>query len=286
MHAPYSSRFYIALFLFFVAIPCACAHRPGESQGKSLQYTRALTEVEDTQETKTPDTLLPPKNEIVVGEKFEYIFECFGIPAVRMTLHVKELTTIDDINCYHIIAVASPRRLFSFFYNVRYEVETYIEQDTRRPLRFHKRKIRGRRVTEETINFNYKTNTANWEYTGREAATIPLSRDAQDLLSMVYYFRTLDIKTGYDYPLDIIYNGRAWPVTMRVGKIRPMRIRGRRLNVFPVEPITDLTQYVAGGQKIVIYASADDRRIPVIFRIHSKMSPLLGVIRRIPTYDQ
>jgi hypothetical protein len=284
----------VMLFCILIPFLSSCAHHPHvvaaepcdelitQSQQESTPVTHEeIKKVEEIPKKEIVEEM--PKKEIKVGERLDYIFDCFGVPSARMYIEVKEITDVGGKPCYHVVAHAQPRMLFSFFYNVRYDVETYIDAETKLPLKFYKRKTHSRRITEEKITFDYAQNTALWEYTGKKSITVPLIPDTQDLLSAIYHFRSMNIKPGNSYPLDILYNGEIWKVTVKVGNLQRMKLNGGKpIKTFPAEPITDLAKYVTGEQKLVIHFTADQRRIPVIFKIHSKMSPLIGVIRRMP----
>lgn len=285
-------HFRAILFSMLITFLSSCAHHPqmlridpSEDFIPKLQEEPKEQEKPDKATTPAPVTPVQErtKKEIKIGERFDYIFDCFGVPSARMRIEVKGIVDVAGKPCYHIIAYAQPRILFSFFYNVRYDVETYIDAETLQPLKFYKRKTHGRKITEEKITFDYAQNTALWEYTGKKSLTIPLTTDTQDLLSAIYYFRFMEVEPGNNYPLNILYNGEIWNVTVKVGKLQRMKLRGTKpIITFSAEPITNLIKYVTGEQKIVIHFTADQRRIPVVFKIHSKISPLIGVIRRLP----
>jgi hypothetical protein len=221
---------------------------------------------------------------IRVGESFEYLFTYFGIYAARLNLEVKGIVDYNGINCYRIVAVARPRKLFSFFYNVRYEVETLIDAQTRKPIKFHKRKIRGKKIINEVINFQYRDNIATWEYTGHKSEKIPLVENTQDSLSALYYFRLMDIRPQTDYLIHVLYNGRIWPIKVKVGKVTPLKLPRQKnpLDVFIVEPVSGLGKYIIGEEKTTIQFTADAAHIPLVFKIRLKANPLIGRIRCLP----
>lgn len=219
---------------------------------------------------------------IEVGEKLVYAVDWRGIPSGKIILEVKEIVTIGQRSYYHIIAEAVPNGFFSFFYRVKYFVETYIDTESHRPLKFYKKRILRNVVSEETINFDYNRNEARWQYTSSGSKTIPLTPHGQDLLSFLYIFRMQDIKLGAEYPVDIVYNASIWQAKIKVDTFELVKFNGEGIKTFTAKLISRLSKHITGDQKMKIYFSFDNGHAPLLFQLSTKIGPLTGVLVRAP----
>jgi hypothetical protein len=205
-------------------------------------------------------------------EKLLYTAAWHGIPSGRLVLEIKGIEKIANRDYYHIVATAGPNDFFSFFYNVKYMVETYIDKETGLTLKFRKQKISGERTIEEDIDFDRKNNTMNWQYTGRSKETIKSSQNTHDLLSFLYYFRLKGLEQNKTYDFEIAYNGKIWPVQMKVDDVKFLRLRGGNyLPVFYVELSSELIAKIMGTKILKAYVSADSKRVPVFFTARTKI---------------
>jgi hypothetical protein len=161
-------------------------------------------------------------------------------------------------------------------------VETYIDKETNRPLRFYKKKIYGKKITEETIDFYYRNNIAVWQYTGTKSRTIRLTKDAQDLLSSLYYFRLIGLSLGEEYPLDIVYNGQIWKLNAKIETLELLKMPHKKnIKSYTVKLSSKLSEHITGEQKIKIYFSIQQKHTPLFFNFSTKIGPLHGVLTNI-----
>jgi len=243
----------------------ACAYRPKIV----MQYTLPLKQCAIVKEPSS----LPGAEKLIYGLSWH------GIPSGRLTLETKGIERIDNCNYYHVIATAGPNNFFSIFFNIKYIVETYVDKDTGMPLKFYKKKSVKGKVTEETIIFDYGNNEAIWEYTGKTKKTIELTKNNQDLLSFLYYFRLKGLEANKVYNFNIVYNGKNWPIKMVTGNVNLIKLgSGDCVNVVSVELSSPLISKLVGGETLSAYVSADSKRIPVFFTIKSKGSQADAVL--------
>ncbi|MDP2923360.1 MAG: DUF3108 domain-containing protein [Candidatus Omnitrophota bacterium] len=259
-----------ACVLFLLLCMSSCAYRP------KITIVQLPPEVEKI-------IITPEKNTIVPGERLSYAVDWHGIYAGEIILLVKEIVKFNDRECYHIIAQAHPTGLFRMFYNVKYFVETYIDKDLNRPLKFYKKKLFKKKVTEETINFDYHRNVAVWECTGKKSIEISLPKDAQDLLSSLYYFRLENLTLGQEYPINIVYNGKIWALNAKIDTLQMVKMHQvANIKAFAVKLSSKLSEYITGEEKIKIYFSMKSKHTPLFFNIRTKVGRLMGVLRDMP----
>lgn len=224
-----------------------------------------------------------PHQALIVGEVLSYTVDWHGIPAGELTLKVIERTRVGDRECYRVSAAAKPYKIFTIFFNVRYEIETYIDSQTYVPLKYIKKKIEGKKISVETLTYDPQRHTILWENTGQAPKTICDVKDLQNLASFIYYFRTRSVAQGGECRMNVLHKGKPWPMQLRVRCFESLHLkRAGKIKTFVVEMSTQLTENAAGSRDATIYFSADERRIPLVFKIKARMGLLTGVIRNLP----
>lgn len=205
-------------------------------------------------------------------EKLIYGASWRGIPSASLVLEIKGIKQVGNRDCYHIVATASPNTFFSFFYNVKYRVETYIDKDNGLSLRFYKKKTFKRKTTEETITFNRDKKTAKCEYNGKQKKDVAIDENTHDLLSFLYYFRLKGLEPEKIYDFSIIFAGKIWPVKMKVNNIYLIKLKnGECMNAFSVTLTSDLINEIMGSSTLDAYVSADIRRTPIYFTAKTRI---------------
>jgi hypothetical protein len=257
-----------ALILFSVSFIYGCAHRP-------KVITAPVPDVRGELIATAVKTAMP------VEERLVYAVDWRGIYAGKIIIETKEAVNFNRRPCYYITVQARPNRFLRLFYDVRYFVQTTIDKETLRPLRFYKKRVRGNRISEETITFNYENNTAVCEYTGTAAKTIVITQNAQSLLSSLYYFRLKELALGKDYPMDIVYNAKVWPLVASINNFELIKMYHRQaIKAFAVKLSSKLSSHITGEQKIKIYFANDQNHTPLFFNIRTKIGPLSGVLEK------
>jgi hypothetical protein len=180
-----------------------------------------------------------------------------------------------------------------FGVNFHFRAETQVEPNAFYALRSTKTDEQGKRLrTSETI---FDQDAKKVEYTERDpnnAAQAPrvitaaLEGPTQDIVSAVYFLRTLDLTPGNNFTIPVSDSGRVFQVPARVvaekkkmksvlGKVSVVRID---VDIFgPGRPVEE------GKGKMSIWVTDDARRIPVKARLSHDIGQLditLKSIRR------
>ncbi len=221
-----------------------------------------------------------PLTKLEVGEKLVYSVRWLGVSSGYITLEVKEITQINNRSAYHIVAQAKPNSFFKFFYDVNYTVDSYIDTETLKSLRFHKERILNGKVTDEKIEFLYPQNQAIWTYSSPpQKKELKLPENPQDLLSSLYYMRLKKVSEDSVSQMGVIYGGSSWPIRIACNKIVEIKISG--LGVFKAmlfSPVTDLTTHITGFQGLQAFLSLASKRLPILFKMPTKIGYLVGVL--------
>ncbi len=185
------------------------------------------------------------------------------------TFEVKdENKKINNRDTYHIEVVGKTKGAFNWFFRVYDRYETFVDQETLAPWLFMRRVDEGGYIINQDITFNQNKNVAYFvDNKTTRTANVPTPEYVHDLLSAIYYCRTLDIskmdvngdfrvKFMLDdtiYTTKVIYMGKE-TIKTSFGKVRCIKIKPQVLTgtVFK-DPYP-----------VLIWVTDDKNRIPII----------------------
>ncbi|HEV7889183.1 MAG TPA: DUF3108 domain-containing protein [Pyrinomonadaceae bacterium] len=171
-----------------------------------------------------------------------------------------------------------------FGVNFHFRAETQVEPNDFYALRSTKIDEQGKRLrTSETV---FDSEAKKVEYTERDpnnasqparVITAALEGPTQDIVSAVYFLRTLDLTPGNSFVIPVSDSGRVYQVPARVvaekkkmksivGKVSVVRID---VDLFgPGRPVEE------GKGKMSIWVTDDERRIPIKARLSHDIGQL------------
>lgn len=151
----------------------------------------------------------------------------------------KEDKKINNRSTYHIEVIGKTKGVFNWFFKVIDRYETYIDEIALVPWLFMRRVNEGGYIINQDITFNQLKNVAHFvDNKTTRTADVPTPDNIQDLLSAIYYCRTMDVqKMGANedfkvkfmlddtvYSTKVIYLGKETLVTS-IGKIRCIKLK-------------------------------------------------------------
>lgn len=243
-----------------------------------------------------------PKDKLTVGEKLIYSIEWLGVSAGEVTLTVMGIVNINGYECYHVNAKAIPNDFLKHFYDIEYDINSYIDVNNFYPHRFEKTRRVKDIYTYQTVDFDHKTGEATYKYRspqgvvevidfpslkkmkiGNEDIAVKIPSAAQDLLSAFYYFRRMNVDIGKKYNVNIAYERKNWPVEINIKRpfFRDIYHKGV-FSVFEIFPDSKLNIYLFGRSKVSIYICTDSNRLPLLFTLSSTVGAIRGVIKELP----
>ncbi|MBL7070290.1 MAG: DUF3108 domain-containing protein [Candidatus Omnitrophica bacterium] len=241
-----------------------------------------------------------PDQEPVIGESLIYTVRWLGVPMGKVTLKVEGIENLDNHQCYHISALASPNNLLKKIHNLQYQADSYIDKRLLVSRRFQKTRTLGGKYNHLVIDFNPEDNTAEFKSEGTSSTSVKVSdkrkklnienprtnkipAGTQDLLSALYYIRWIDLGDGGDHPVNIYYAGRNWKANFGAGQPywRDIRKKGT-FGVIELSPSSGLNDFILGRRKFTIFLTCDSRRIPLEFRFSTGLGPIRATLDNIP----
>jgi hypothetical protein len=171
-----------------------------------------------------------------------------------------------------------------FGVNFRFHAESQVEPNAFYALRTTKRDEQGKRLrTSETV---FDQDAKKVEYTeidpnnasqAPRVITAALEGPTQDIVSAIYFLRTLDLTPGNSFNIPVSDSGRVFQVPAKVvaekkkmksivGKVSVVRIDVELFG--PGHPVEE------GKGKMSIWVTADERRIPIKARLSHDIGQL------------
>jgi hypothetical protein len=223
--------------------------------------------------------LKPPQAEPRVGEKLTYTIRWIGIPVATLTMEVKEKTFFEGAEVYHLMAVMKSNGFLSRFYKIDDVYQSYWDAQNHFSRRFERKVAQGKYRAYE-INTFYPSEKKGVYFAPLKDETkeFTVSGPAQDILSSIYYFRTVPYQTDLELLFPLVTDEKNWQVGMKTVEQGVLEIRNLGTHeAFLIEPSAILTGPPDAGQKekkksrppkgkLWIWFSADEKRIPLTVR--------------------
>ncbi|MDD5449866.1 MAG: DUF3108 domain-containing protein [Candidatus Omnitrophica bacterium] len=227
-------------------------------------------------------TIAPARKTLRVGEKFVYGVYWMGINVGEGMLEVKELTTINGREAYHIIAIARSNDFLSAFYKVEDVINSYIDKEGMYSLKFEKYQREGRYKSDEVVLFDQEAHKGHYEsLLNKTKKTFDIPPKVHDIPSAFYYFRTMDVKPNSKVVLDVNSDEKNWKATMNVKGTRELEVLRKGVyKVFEVEPAAPFKGVISKRSKAWIYFTADEDRVPVLIKIRIPFGFVTGVLEK------
>jgi hypothetical protein len=214
---------------------------------------------------KAPDTLFRTmaNNAWQVGEELEYRVHYGLVNAGYIKMSIgKDLVSIKGRNTYHITASGRSASGFDWFYKVRDQFESYIDEKAILPHQFIKSVEEGSYKDSDFAIFNYTTGKVSSARKG--VHTIP--PDIQDIISAVYYCRTLDIsaaEAGDIFPVSVYLDGEIHALKVRYVKKEKIKTSIGEMNAIKIVPMVIADRIFKEKEGLELWVSDDENKVPL-----------------------
>lgn len=215
------------------------------------------------------------KNIFKAGERMIYALKWNNI---RIGVDIVELDEIKKIrlqNAYHVISETHTQGLVNSIFSVNDRVETFIDTATLFPITYKKDINEGKYHKKAVYEFNHNTGIVE-----TPSGRYEISRGVQDPLSILAYFRSLDIKIN-----DIIEIKYFSGIDTRILKVNV--VRKEFIKTPAGDFITNVVTFAVGKQErnylknqvnLWIWFTDDDRKIPVFAKCNTSFGPVTGTL--------
>lgn len=238
--------------------------------GTSFSEDSLNLEAKDTVAYIAPDTLgLDQSRRIVENkvfgfrEKLVFSVDYGFLNAGSASLEIDTIIDVRGHNCFRIVSKARSNAFFSKFFRVDDRVATYVDTEGIYPLWFEKHLREGKFRADRWVRFEQSQNLAV-ESKGDTTKVPPF---VQDVLSAMYYVRTLPLEVGKSLYIDNYADRKNYPLEVRVLRKEKKKVDAGEFDCFVVEPLLQEGSGIfANRGKLTVWLSADQHRLPVYMR--------------------
>ena len=203
------------------------------------------------------------------GEKLDYVVHYGLINAAEATIDVdKDIQYINNRPCYKVNVFGKTTGSFDFFLKVRDTWRSYIDTTSIVPQRFHRNIEEGKYKKKENITFDHYKNLAVVE-DKKETNTYKVPDNVQDIVSGVYYLRTLNYdnrKVGEQIKIQGFFDDEIFDFTVTYRGKTTVETKAGDIRAIKLIPKMPKNKVVDGEDAIAVYLSDDQNKIPVLIQ--------------------
>jgi hypothetical protein len=211
-----------------------------------------------------PDTFVSLMPEFVgfgVGEKLVFGVQYSLVKAGEATLEIRNIVDFNGSPCYRIISDARTNSFFSAFFKVRDRFESYMDTTSLYSLRYEKHLREGRFKRDEKVVFDQAAHTATYE-----DKTVAIAPRTQDVLSALYYMRTLPLEVGQAVSFANHTDGKNYPLVVKVLRRERVTVDAGTFDCLVVEPILRGPAIFSQKGRLTVWVTDDRYRMPVLMK--------------------
>lgn len=206
-----------------------------------------------------------------VGEQVEYdAYYNLSFLWVKAGVAKFSVKSIDNSNQILLEATATTLPQYDWIFKVRDTFTSTIDSRTILPYNFRRSTSEGGYWVKNKFNFDYSVNKVNCFLSNKDRQQnidIPIVFCLRDVLSAVYYCRTIDYsyyQIGEKIPMSLVIEGCAYPVYLRFLGYENLTLKnGKSYNTIKFSVKLVEGTIFSGGENLYVYVSNDKRRVPV-----------------------
>jgi hypothetical protein len=207
------------------------------------------------------DSLLPAFVGFGVGERLVYSVQYGIVNAGEAILEVKNIGVIDAKPVYCIVSDARTNDVFSVFYRVRDRFLSFMDTTDLVSLRYEKHLREGKFKSDRVVVFDQKQHKAFYE-----EKEITIAPRTQDVLSAMYYSRTLPLKVGHTFALANHTDGKNYPLIVKVLGAERITVEAGTFDCLVVEPFLRYPGIFTQKGRVKLWVTNDRYKIPVLMK--------------------
>lgn len=214
----------------------------------------------------------PMQETFTKGETLDYNLSWLRISGGTARLTIRA----EDDTRYRITSVARSGAAFSRFVKVRDEIESIVARDNFTTLRYRKKLDEKGEQKEEITTIEDGVATRR----RKKVKSVAVPTPVYDPISVMYYLRTLDLAPGAKHELTVVADAKVYNVHVKVLKREKITTPAGTFNTVMVEPTME-SGGVERDERLFVWYSDDERRIPVRIRTEVKFGAVTATLRGI-----
>jgi len=261
--------------LLLAVFPATGAQSPGDGTvAPDTGYTFYDSLYADDLPADSSITLAPVHVGFGAGEKLVFSVQYGLITAGEATLEVRNIATVQGRPCYRIVSDARTNDFFSKFYEVRDRYESCMDTTELYTLRYEKHLREGKFKRDETVEFDQGGHRAIYK-----DKTVPIPPRVQDVLSAMYYVRTLPLEPGQQVAIANHTDGKNYPLVVKVLGRERIKVDAGEFDCLVVEPILRGPGVFTQKGRLTVWLTDDDVRMPVLMKSKVVIGHVAAVLK-------
>jgi len=200
-----------------------------------------------------------------VGERLTFEIKYGFIHAGTAVIGIPEVVDFGGRECYRILSVAESNAFISAFFPVRDVAESLLDARALRSLRFEKHLREGSFRSHESVILDQDRHVAVYEKEGDDRL-VPLSLDAQDILTSLYYVRMMDLEVGRSVYIENHADKKNYPLEIKVHRRERVSVPAGDFDCIVVEPVMRVAGLFSHKGSLVVWLTDDEYHVPVQMR--------------------
>ncbi len=222
-------------------------------------------------------------NRLPEYEKLTYSVMWEFVSVGEATLELRGFDEIEGRKAHHIYSYAMSKPFFDEFFKVRDINEAWLDGESMSSLKFYSDISQGGWTKREQIDFDQVEKTYLLYDNGKmQKGSIP--DYVQDVMTALYYVRTMDLKVGQDYTLEAHSGDLSWPLVVKVLRKEKKKTPAGEFNCIVVEPLVRKDAGIINAQgKMLVWITDDAKKIPVYLKSKIPVGSVNAVLEKIET---
>ncbi len=212
-----------------------------------------------------------------VGERLVFSVEFGFLNAGVGILEIPEIVNVNGAQCYRIVSKAISNNFVTTFYPVRDILVSLVDTWGLYPVQFEKHLREGGYKRNYWIIFDQKNRTAFWQDT-----SFSMGEFTQDIISLMYYVRTLDVKAGQTVYVSSHTDKKNYPLAVKFLSYENIEINGAKRRCIVVEPVLQGEGLFKQKGSLTVWMTDDERRIPL--RMKSRIYTIGSITANLISY--
>lgn len=247
---------------------------------EKVEYQKKAVEQEAAKLEESRFVWRKEKNNVLkVGEDLEYTIRWQFIKVGSAIMQIKDIQTIAGRKCFHIYTAARSAPFFDVIYKVRNVNESWIDIESLCSLKFFSSINEGKVIKTETLIFDQPNGTYEIIEKKKKGEVPPF---VQDVLSALYYLRTMDLEVGRTYEMDSHSGDTSWPLIAKIVKKQTIKVPAGKFDCLVVEPaIREGAGIFQAKGKLWVWITDDERKIPVKMSSKIPIGSIIALLKKI-----
>jgi len=208
------------------------------------------------------------------GEKLVFSVQYGIVNAGDASLEVRNIASLDSVDCYRIVSNARTNDVFSVVFKVRDRYESYMDTTELYSLRYEKHVREGKFKRDEVVDFDQRRHKAI--YQDRDVRIAPRT---QDVLSALYYVRTLPLEVGQSVSVANHTDGKNYPLVINVLRRETVKVDAGTFDCLVLEPILRGPAIFTQKGRLTVWVTNDRYKMPVLMKSKVVIGSVAAVLK-------